>query len=172
MRRLSRSLAPMAALVAAALLPGCASGPQVDPQVTAALSARNVGSTTYVKVENGRTLDYADILDLVSKKVPSHIIVSYLQSTQKVYTFTPAQLRGLRTAGATPQLLNYLQETEGFYAYHPPAARERTRNDQKDAYYNTPAYQDEAPFAYNEPIIDDWYDSAYEESLYSPFSMD
>lgn len=172
MRRLSRSPLPLAVLAAALAFAGCASGPAVDPQITQALSARNVGSSTYVKVENGRTLDYGDILVLVQKRVPTHIIVSYLQSTQKAYSFNASQLRGLRSAGATPQLLNYLTETQGFYAYQPPAANQRVINDQKDAYYNTPAYQDETPFAYNEPIIDDWYDSAYEESLYSPFSMD
>lgn len=31
--------------------------------------------------------------------------------------------------------------------------------------------QEELPFAYNEPAVDDWYDSGYEESLYSPFSF-
>lgn len=35
---------------------------------------------------------------------------------------------------------------------------------------DTPGYQDEQPFAYNEPAIDGFYDSGYEESLYSPFS--
>ena len=39
------------------------------------------------------------------------------------------------------------------------------------AYYNTPGYQDQQPFAYNEPIADGFYDSGYEESLYSPFSF-
>ena len=43
---------------------------------------------------------------------------------------------------------------------------------QKDEYYNSPYYQDKQPFAYNAPAIDDWYDSGYEESLYSPFSFD
>jgi hypothetical protein len=38
-------------------------------------------------------------------------------------------------------------------------------------YTNSPRYQDEQPFAYNEPAIDGFYDSGYEESLYSPFSF-
>lgn len=38
------------------------------------------------------------------------------------------------------------------------------------AQLDTPGYQDEQPFAYNEPAIDGFYDSGYEESLYSPFS--
>jgi hypothetical protein len=43
---------------------------------------------------------------------------------------------------------------------------------QKAEYYNSPSYQVRQPFAYNAPAIDDWYDSGYEESLYSPFSFD
>lgn len=37
---------------------------------------------------------------------------------------------------------------------------------------NSPLYQDEQPFAYNAPAVDYWYNSAYEESLYSPFAFD
>lgn len=43
--------------------------------------------------------------------------------------------------------------------------------DARRAYYNTRQYQQEQPFAYNEPWVDDFYDSSYEESLYSPFSF-
>ncbi|MDD5201372.1 MAG: hypothetical protein PHC88_16400 [Terrimicrobiaceae bacterium] len=167
-----RPLARLAVLAATAALFGCASGPQVDPQVTAALSSRNVNATTYNKVYNARPLDYDDIVNLVEKKVPTQVVIGYLQSTEKVYNFTYSQLGGLRAAGATPQLLNYLSETQGFYGYNPPAAAAATKKRQLDKYYNDPAYQNEQPFAYNEPIVDDWYDSAYEESLYSPFSMD
>jgi hypothetical protein len=167
LRHLSRPLATLAVVT----LVGCASGPQVDPQVTTALSSRGVPTATYDKVYNARPLGYDDIKTLVVKKVPTQTIVSYLQSTEKVYNFSYSQLAGLKSAGATPQLLNYLSETQGFYGYTPTAAAARTSKKQKDAYYRDSAYQDEQPFAYNEPIVDDWYDSAYEESLYSPFSM-
>ncbi len=166
-RRLSRPLA----ILAVVTLGGCASGPQVDPQVTAAISARNVNSETYTKIYNARPLDYTDIKNLVVKKVPAQIVVDYLQSTEKVYNLTYSQLANLKAAGATPQLLNYLSETQGFYGYHTTASAQRIKKKQQDAYYRDPEYQDEQPFAYNEPIVDDWYDSAYEESLYSPFSM-
>jgi hypothetical protein len=169
---LCRSSLLLATVVISLLINGCASGPDVDPQITAALAARNVNSATYTKVVNARPLAYQDILNLVQKKVPTQIIIGYLQSTEKVYNFTYSQLKGLRSAGASPQLLNYLSETQGFYGYNPPAASMRTKKVQKDAYYNDAAYQAEQPFGYNEPVIDDWYDSSYEESLYSPFSMD
>ncbi len=168
MRPLSLSLAALAA----AVLVGCASGPQVNPQITAALAARNVPTSTYDKVNNGQALGYDDLRALVVKKVPTQIIIGYLQSTEKVYNLTYSQMANLKAAGASAQLLNYLSETEGFYGYHPTAAVERSKKQQKDAYYRDALYQDEQPFGYNEPVVDDWYDSAYEESLYSPFSMD
>jgi hypothetical protein len=150
---------------------GCASGPQGNPAVTAAASSRGVNSGTVLKMSNARVLDYDDILNLVSKGVPSGTIVAYLNSTRKVYDFSFEQLAGLKSAGATPQLLNYLTETQGFYGNNSPRQKARLAKTQKDQYYNSPYYQDKAPFAYNPPAIDDWYDSGYEESLYSPFSF-
>ena len=152
-------------------LAACATTQQVDPAVSAALSSRNVNQGTYTKVVNGRVLDYSDIQDMVQKGVPSNVIVGYLNSTRKAYNFTYAQLQGLKSAGATSQLLNYLTETQGFYGVNTPKQTAKLSGEQKRAYYNSPNYQNQQPFAYNQPEIDDWYDSGYEESLYSPFSF-
>ena len=163
-----RFLAPAAAGL---LLVGCASGPQGNPAVTAAASSRGVAPGTVQKMSAARALDYQDISNLVSKGVPTNTIVAYLNSTRKVYDLPYAQLAALKSAGASAQLLNYLTETQGFYGNNSPKQKARMAKMQKDQYYNTPQYQDKAPFAYNQPIIDDWYDSGYEESLYSPFSF-
>jgi hypothetical protein len=155
--------------VPALWLSACASTPQVDPAVPTALSSRGVDQVTTTKVRQGWALDYDDLVNLVEKQVPTHIIVSYLQSTQKAYNLTNSQIERLRTAGASPQLLNYLQETEGFYggtSSQPP----RRTGEQRRAYLNTPGYQAQQPFS--TPLIDEWSDPAYEESLYSPFSFD
>jgi hypothetical protein len=151
------------------LCSGCASGPQVDPQITAAVAAANVNKATYNRIFNAQTLGYDDIKNLVTAHVPSHIIVDYLRSTQKVYNFSYAQLASLKAAGAKPQLLNYLTETQGFYGNNVPAKTNKIPNDVK---YNTKLNQDQQPFYYNAPLVDDWYDSAYDESCYSPFSFD
>ena len=66
-------------------LAACASTPQVDPAVATALSSRGVEQSTYDKVTRGSALDYEDIMNLLRRDVPTHIIVSYLQSTQRVY---------------------------------------------------------------------------------------
>ena len=150
-------------------LSACASTPQVDPAVAAALSSRGVEQGTYLRITRGSVLDYGDILNLLEKKVPTHIIVSYLQSTQKAYDFSYSQLQGFRAAGATPQLLNYLTETQGFYGVNTPKQTARLTGEQKRAYYNSPGYQSQGPF--NTPLVDEWADPGYEESLYSPFSF-
>ena len=161
-------------LLAASLIPtflgGCAGGPRVDPQITSAVSAAGVGGATYEKIAGARTLDYSDIMTLVKARVPSHITVGYLRSTQKVYDFSYAQLSSLKAAGAKPHLLNYLTETQGFYGNNAPAKS----GNKVPGYvkYNTKLNQDQQPFYYNAPLIDDWYDSAYTESCYSPFSFD
>ena len=149
----------------------CASGPKVDPAVTAAASTHGVEQSTLNKMVGAQVLNYGDILNLVQQKVPSSDIVGYLTSTRKVYNFSYAQLQGLKSAGATPQVLNYLTETQGFYGNNTPAQKARTAKEQRARYYNSPLYQDEAPFAYNQPAVDGWYDSGYAESLYSPFSF-
>lgn len=165
-------IARLSALALAVVcLSSCASTQQVDPAVATALSSRGVNEGTYLKVTQGRVLDYTDISNLVSKGVPSSTIVSYLQSTRKAYNLSYAQLQGLKSSGATPQLLNYLTETQGFYGVNTAQQTARLSGEQKRAYYNSKYYQDQQPFAYNQPFIDDWYDSGYEESLYSPFSF-
>lgn len=150
---------------------GCATAQkQVDPSITSALSQQGVSGPTYNKVAAGQRLGFNDILLLVERGVPAHVIESYLQSTQAVYQFSNAQLAELRTAGAPSQLLHYLQETGGFFSPSSPAAP--ASGQQHAQLVNSPLYQDEQPFAYNAPEVDYWYNSAYEESLYSPFSFD
>ena len=161
--------AAFAALLVASLSCGCASGPKVDPQITAAVAASHVDKGTYDKVYNGDVLGYQDIRNLVAGHLPSHIIVGYLRSTQHVYDFNYAQLSGLKAAGAKPHLLNYLTETQGFYGNNQPV-----KSGGKVPKYitdNSKLNQDKQPVVYNAPEVDDWYDSAYTESCYSPFSF-
>jgi hypothetical protein len=158
-------------LMALALLffSACSTTPQADPAVAAALSARRVDQSTQTKVRQGWALDYDDILNLVEKKVPTHIIISYLQSTQRSYNLTNSQLDDLKAEGATTQLLNYLAETDGFYGVSSPR-RTRLTGEERRAYLGPQGYQSQQPFS--TPLIDEWTDPGYEESLYSPFSFD
>ncbi|MEO6845976.1 MAG: hypothetical protein ABI443_01570 [Chthoniobacterales bacterium] len=154
------------------ILSGCATGPTVDPQITASMTSHNVSPQVVSKVENAQRLDFSDILNLVQHKVPEHYIIGYIRSTQRVYNLSYARLQQLRNAGASQQLLNFLTETQGFYGAPGHLKKGKSiKGVQKDALYRDAAYQDEQPFAYNEPEVDGWYDSAYEESLSSPFSF-
>lgn len=163
-------LAPLVlVLVTLVVTSGCSSGPKVDPQITAAVAASHVNQNTYNKIFNAQTLDYNDITALVRGRVPTHVIVGYLRSTQRVYDFDYAQLASLKAAGAKPHLLNYLRETQGFYGNNAPV-----KSGSKVPKYirdNSKLNQDKQPFFYNAPLVDDWYDSAYTESCYSPFSF-
>lgn len=150
------------------LLSACSGTSQVNPQITSALTTAGVDGPTYAKVSAGEKLNYADILRLVQAGVPTHIIESYLQSTEATYRFTPNQLTALEQAGAKPQLVNYLGDTGGFY--NPPQTASSS-SQLTPSQRNSPLAQDQQPFAYNAPEVDYWYNSAYEESLYSPFSF-
>ncbi len=169
MKTLQFTFATFVVLVAACLSCGCASGPKVDPQITAAVAASHVDKGTYDKIFNAQVLGYDDIRNLVQGHLPSHVIVGYLRSTQHVYDFTYAQLSGLKAAGARPHLLNYLTETQGFYGNN--QAAKSSGKTPKYVKNNSMLNQDKQPFFYNAPIVDDWYDSAYTESSYSPFSF-
>ena len=142
----------MAAVIALNFL-GCTHAPTVNPLITSTVASHGVQEGTYNKMKAGRPLHYNDILNLVEQKVPSHMIVGYLRSTQHIYHFKPKQLETLRQAGASTELINYLEETEGFY-------------DDLDAHKK--AHQ---PYFENSQIMYDWVDSPYEESCYSPFSL-
>ena len=163
-------LAASALAVIPLLCTGCASGPQVDPQISSAVASHNVDKGTADKINGARPLDYGDIMNLVQAKVPTHIEVGYLRSTQRIYDFSYAQLSALKSAGAKPQLLNYLTETQGFYGNNMP--QKKGQKVPKYVRDNSKLNQDQQPYFYNAPLIDDWYDSAYTESCYSPFSFD
>jgi hypothetical protein len=154
--------------VCSGFLVGCGGSSQINPDITQALTTAGVTGPTYAKMQAGEKLGYGDILVLVQARVPTHIIESYLQSTEAVYKFSPNQLTALEQAGATSQLVNYLSDTGGFY--NPPAASS-TAQSLTPSQRNSPLSQDQQPFAYNAPEVDYWYNSAYEESLYSPFSF-
>jgi hypothetical protein len=155
----------------ALLLVACSSGPQVNSAVLSAATSRGVAQSTEQKMSNARSLDLDDLENLVSKGVPSQTIIAYLTSIRQSFRLSPEQLAELQSDGADQQLLAYLRESSGFY--NSSSAPRTAGHPQEPAgqYTNSRGYQNEQPFAYNEPAIDGFYNSAYEESLYSPFSF-
>ncbi len=153
------------------VLAACSSGPQVNSAVLSAATTRGVAPGTEQKMSNARPLNLGDLENLVSKGVPSQTIISYLTSIRQTFRYTPEQLAALQSNGADPQLLAYLRESGGFYNASSPTQGRNRALEPAGQYTNSRGYQDEQPFAYNEPAIDGFYNSAYEESLYSPFSF-
>ena len=153
------------------LLAACSSGPQVNSAVLSAATSRGVAQSTEEKMSNARPLNLGDLENLVSKGVPSPTIIAYLTSIRQTFRYSAEQLADLQSHGADQQLLAFLRETGGFYNSSSPARTAGHSQEPAGQYTNSRGYQNEQPFAYNEPAVDGFYDSAYEESLYSPFSF-
>ena len=153
------------------LLAACSSGPQVNSAVLSAATSRGVAQSTEEKMSNARPLNLGDLENLVSKGVPSPTIMAYLTSIRQTFRYSAEQLADLQSHGADQQLLAFLRETGGFYNSSSPARIAGHSQEPAGQYTNSRGYQNEQPFAYNEPAVDGFYDSAYEESLYSPFSF-
>lgn len=159
-------------LLAVLLLGACSGGPGVNQSVISAATSRGVPSSTTSKMESAGRLDFNDIQNLVSRGVPSSTVMAYLNSVEEVIHLTPDQLDALKSDGADSQLLAYLEGSQNYYGSSSgPVVRPASTNAPAGSATNSPLYQDEQPFAYNEPAIDGFYDSGYEESLYSPFSF-
>jgi hypothetical protein len=149
-------------------LAGCATmqtSSQVDPKILNEFTSRGVSSATVFKVREGLPLTVDQVAECVKKGVPGPGLVSYMQSTRKAYNLSQADVTKLRTAGAGDPLLNYMQRSAGYYTKGPKATS------QKHPYYTDDRYNLEAPFAYAPPQADTFFNSSYEENLYSPFSF-
>lgn len=146
---------------------GCAtSQPAVSRTFLSQFTTRGVDADIVQRVRNGRVLSVDDIEACVGRGVPDSVLIPYLQSTRKIYVLTPDQQQNLRAAGASRNLLRYLDGTAGYYGNTGAGA-----GGQKHPYWNESDYSGAAPFAYDPPIISEMYNSSYEEALYSPFSF-
>ena len=155
-----------ALLITLLALVGCATidPPQVDSKILNEFSSRGVSQATLFKVRNGLPLTVGQVAEASQKGVPGPGIVSYLQSTRKAYNLSNSDLATLNAAGTPAPVINYMRRSYGEYTTGPKAVN------QKHPYFNDERDQLEAPFAYEPPIADTFFNSAYEDNLYSPFS--
>lgn len=153
-------------LLALLALAGCATidPVQVDPKILNAFSSRGVSEATLLKVRNGLPLTVGQVAEASQKGVPGPGLVSYLQSTRKAYNLSNSDIANLRAAGTPAPVIDYMRRSYGYYTKGPKAVN------QNHPYFNDERYQLEAPFAYEPPIADTFFNSAYEDDLYSPFS--
>ena len=157
-------------LLAALALAGCATTSQVDPKILGEFSKPGVPAATTLKVREGLPLSVADVAASARAGVPGPGLVSYMQSTRKAYNRSNADLAALRAAGTPAPVINYMGRSYEFYGKGPKAV------DQSHPYFSGENYSRyggnvNAPFAYEPPAIDTFFDSSYEENLYSPFSF-
>lgn len=145
---------------------GCATldPSQVDPKILNEFSSRGVSNATLFKVRNGLPLTVGQVAESAQKGVPGPGLVSYLQSTRKAYNLSNADLATLRAAGTPAPVIDYLRRSYNLYTKGPRAVN------QKHPYFSDERYNLEAPFAYEPPMADTFFNSAYEDNLYSPFS--
>jgi hypothetical protein len=146
-------------------LNACVTPRQSDrPQVLDKLLAMGVDQKTYAKIANHRVLAYDDIYELVKKRVPGPVVISYLRSTHAPYRLTNRQLERLTTAGASADLVNYLGKSTGYFE-----ATERNQTGQAGEWKNHPYYSDPffmgpPPFGYEWP--GEWDDPGWIESVF------
>jgi hypothetical protein len=139
---------------------------QVDPKILGEFSDRGVSPATLLKVRNGLPLTVGQVAEASRQGVPGPGLISYLQSTRKAYELSSADLAKLRAAGTPAPVINYMQRSYGFFTQGPKATN------QKHPYFSDERYNLEAPFAYEPPMADTFFNSAYEDNLYSPFSSE
>lgn len=139
---------------------------QIDPKILAEFSKRGVSELTTAKVRDGMPLNVDDVAACAKAGVPGPGLVSYMQSTRKAYNLSNADIAKLRAAGTPGPVINYMQRSYDLYTKGPNAVN------QNHPYFNPVPNNSplRAPFAYAPPQVDTFFNSAYEESLYSPFS--
>lgn len=157
--------------LAALALAGCATTSQVDPKILAEFSKPGVPETTALRVRDGMPLSVGEVAAAAKAGVPGPGLVSYMESTRKAYNLSNADLASLRAAGTPAPVINYMQRSYGYYGKGPRAVN------QSHPYFAGENYDRyggaiKAPFAYAPPQVDTFFNSGYEESLYSPFSFD
>lgn len=158
-------------LLSALLLTACASSQNPAPaDFAAAANLPGVPPPVVQKIQNSQPLTFPDLLALTRSRVPASIIEGYLHHIEQAPALTSPELEELARAGAPRQLLSFLAHPAGFFG--PPIAPLPPPGAARREYLNTPAAQARQPFASTLPAVDYWYNSAYEESLYSPFNLD
>lgn len=142
----------------------------IDPKILAEFSKPGIPPVVADKVRDGAPLAVEDVAACAKAGVPGPGLVSYMQGTRKAYNLTRADLAKLRAAGTPEPVINYMRRSQGYYAKGPKAVN------QNHPYFATENYHRHgdirAPFAYAPPQIATFFNTGYEESLYSPFSAE
>ncbi len=99
------------AVFCALSLGGCA----LDSRDRSFLLAHGVGGSLYQKMLHGEPLEIPDIIELSHHGLPPRFIIHYLEDTYFVYNLKTSDVMGLKKAGVSPEVIDYLLATPGLY---------------------------------------------------------
>jgi hypothetical protein len=105
----------LAILLAPLLLAACASGPQQRAD-DASVQASGVSPAVYDGLVQREDLSLSDIKALARARVGDGIVLRYLKERRTVYHLGGSQVAGLRRAGVSPSVIDYLVHTPATYA--------------------------------------------------------
>jgi hypothetical protein len=104
---------PIIAAICALALGACAS---LDHSERGMLQQHGVAGPLYEKMMHGEPLELGEIIELSQRGVPTRFIMDYVHDTHFVYHLKPEDMRELRAAGVSREIIDYLEATPGMYA--------------------------------------------------------
>lgn len=98
------------------LLAGCET---VSNQDRAVLQSHNVPDNVYQRMVYGDALSLDDVIALSQRDVPSGLIIHYMDKADTVYILRKADVKRLRSAGVTEEVISYMLSTAPSYGPGP-----------------------------------------------------
>ena len=96
----------------ALLICGCATLDSGDRLV---LREHNVAPALQDKMAHGVPLSVVDVIELTRDGLPGPFIIHYLQGTEAPYPLRVQDIAAMKEAGVSPDVINYMLSTPGFY---------------------------------------------------------
>jgi hypothetical protein len=95
----------------------------VNRQDRAVLRAHGVSQDVYSKMVYGDPLSLGDVIELSQRAVPPGLIIHYMDKTGVAYRLSKADVKHLRAAGVSEEVIAYMLSTAPPYRYgggYPP----------------------------------------------------
>jgi hypothetical protein len=103
-------------LLAAVLMAGCETINHQDREV---LRAHDVPPNVYDKMLYGDPLSLSDVIALSQRGVPPGLIIHYMDQSDTAYRLRKADVKQLRSAGVSEQVISYMLSTGAPYGPGP-----------------------------------------------------
>lgn len=95
------------------LLGGCAT---LSDSERAVLQRQRVPPALQQRMDGGRSLEIADVIELSRRGVPPDLIIRYMRSTGRTYSLSSLEVVKLRDAGVRPGVIDYMLATPSLHA--------------------------------------------------------